>query len=360
MSVLSKMKCHSDQEYLLYETLKLKKHLESRYLKGVCKIKLNELKLICKGLVITNSLSFILNKDIIELITIIEDRLCSDFLNYQIKGEKFTIQNLLNTNNTPSFFEQLIEFNNDLETYNSTLIVQGSYADSTHISYSDLDLVIIGYLSEEVQNLKTNIEQLLLSIDPLQHHGVFFINKNSLENYWQMDLPIQTLKKSLVLSRMSTLTINIPYYFNEKLSSYNWVMNFINHYPTLPITMSSGAFFAKYFLSQLLLVPVLFLASMGHYIYKRESFSYAEKYYSNEAWLCIEIASSIRTNWNQAHISSKYESTRINTSIINVTEYNTLSFVVNLTSNKMSEFCDKYLLFVNETKKLLIMDQHEV
>ena len=128
-----------------------------------------------------------------------------------------------------------------------------------------------------------------------------------------MDLPILTLKKSIVLSKVP-LKINIPFYFSEKYSSFYWLSNFINGYPTLPIRLSSGVFFAKYFLSQLMLVPALLLALKGSYVYKQDSFPLVKKkkkyYYSLEAWKCIKIASLLREKWNQQNIDSRYISNR--------------------------------------------------
>ena len=57
----------------------------------------------------------------------------------------------------PAFFDQLTSYNEKLEKYNANLIVQGSYADATYLSYSDVDLVIIGYLSKEIIKIKKSL-----------------------------------------------------------------------------------------------------------------------------------------------------------------------------------------------------------
>lgn len=360
MNKLFFINIYFDKQYHLYELLKLKKGLENIFLKN--QIRLNNKRLKLKGFLLTGSFSYILNNNVLELINLVQVKLDKNFSKFKKNGERFEIDNLseISDDDIPYFFDKLFSFNSSLEEFNSSLIVQGSYADNTFISYSDLDLVIIGFLSEDVNKIKNEIEEFLISIDPLQHHGVFFINKDSFRNYWQMDLPIETLKKALILSKTSTFKINISYYFNEKISSYNWVSNFYNGYPVLPITLNSGVFFTKYFLSQLLLVPALFLATKGNYIYKRESFYFVEKYYSKEAWKCMEIASSIRENWDQKLINSRYRTVRKNSTIKNVKEFNTFSDVINIEKEQIEEFADKYVIFINETKKLLKGRKNEI
>jgi hypothetical protein len=359
MNLLIK-KINSDKEYLLYETLKFKKKLEAKYLDGNFEISRSDFRLIFKGVLLTNEFSFVYKRNIIELINIIEEKLNRNYSNFKIQGDKFIINNIGQLKSTPIFFEQLIKFNIRLEKQKSSLVIQGSYADQTFISYSDIDLVIIGYLTQEVIVIKKELEELILTIDPLQHHGVFFINMNSFKNYWQMDLPINTLKKSLILSQTSTLNISMPSVFQEKISSFNWIYNFAKNYPTLPINMSSGVFFSKYFLSQLLLVPTLLLAIKGDYIYKRDSFVLAKKYYTREAWQCIHIVSSIRINWNQNFIDLKYITNRNNSTVKDVIEYNILSDVINIEKDKLDELASIYISFINETMCILNNTNNEV
>jgi hypothetical protein len=213
--------------------------------------------------------------------------------------------------------------------------------------------VIIGELSHQVRDIKKEIDSFLLNLDPLQHHGAFFIHKDSFLNYWQMDLPIETLKKSFLLSKESSLDISIPFYLKEKFSAYFWLYTFISGYPKMPLDLNSGAFFSKYFCSQLMLVPALLLAYKGDYVYKKESFPLAKKLYTDHAWQCMEIASLIREQWDQLNISHKYSTDRISASGINVEEYNTLPDVINVESISFDDLDQSYLLFVKETKQLL-------
>ncbi|MFT4800293.1 MAG: hypothetical protein ACI93N_000051 [Flavobacteriaceae bacterium] len=343
-----------DEEFRLYELLRLKKNLESRFLNSNFNIGFKELKQKLRYVLITRKLAFLYKSDIQYLIEKIEKILNNNFQDFKNDGEVFLIKSTasIDVNLKPDFFNKFEKYNELLQKYNASLIVQGSYADGTYISYSDIDLVIIGKLSSEIIDIKKAIEQDLLVIDPLQHHGVFFINKNSLSNYWLMDLPIQTLEKAITFSDIP-LEMNISKVFIEKYSSYGWVSSFIKTYKYFPITSNSGIFFSKYFFSQLMLVPALLLAIKKIYVYKKDSFELAKKYYSSEAWECIELVSLIRKTWNQQNISSNYLTIRNDINDKNIKEFNVLTDVVNLKEQQFNLLVTSYNLFIIETIELL-------
>jgi hypothetical protein len=342
------------EEFRLYEILKLKKNLESRFLSSNHNIGPNRFKFKFRSALVTHKISFLFKTDIQYLIKEIEKILNSRFNSFKNNGEIFLIESVAasDINVKPEFFNELEKYNELLQKHDANLIVQGSFADRTEVSYSDVDLVIMGNLCGEVIHIKKQIETHLLSIDPLQHHGVFFINNNSFTNYWQMDLPIETLKKSVVFSD-KPVHININHYFRESLSSLNWVNNFINGYPVFPISLESGAFFSKYFLSQLMLVPALILAVKGQFVYKADSFSLAQKHYSINAWKCIEFASEIREKWNQDNINLKYIDCREDLNNKKVKEFNVLTDVVDIDKYYLNQFNDFYNIFIYETKNIL-------
>ena len=117
--------------------------------------------------------------------------------------------------------------------------------------------------------------------------------------------------------------------------------------------LDSGVFFAKYFISQLLLVPALLLAFKGNYIYKRESFSLAKKLYSAEAWMSIEIASKIRSQWNQKNISKNYVELRKDITSKKLKECTILKSVIELSDYELESVHKSYFLFLDETKKMI-------
>ena len=343
------------EEERLYAILKIKKELETRFLNGNLKIKVNELKLKVKYILYTKNYSIIFNNDIFHLIGTIENVLKRNrYKKFLSKGKEVTIKKAssLYADTKPQFFSKLEDYNKQLEKVNSFLIVQGSYADNTFISYSDVDLVIIGPLSKEVSLIKKQIDAELIIMDPLQHHGAFYINSNSFSNYWQMDLPISTLEKALVLSH-NEKKINIPYHFHEAKSSFLWLSAFINNNESLSITIETGAFSAKYLLSQLMLVPTLMLAFKGSYIYKRDSFTLVKELYTDEAWKCIDLATFFRKHWKQDNLDYKYsfgrdvKSTRIHK------EYNVVGDVLEVSKEKLTEFTRSFQFFRKETQTLI-------
>lgn len=344
---------NNDPQFKLYELLKLRKSLESKYLRGADSLTNKDFKLLIKCLLLTKSISIFLERDIADLRNKIASYLEKNFATFKEQGEQFVIPSLSSVEVDVPFFKELSEYNARLEDHDAALIVQGSYADGTFINYSDIDLVIIGVLSKEVRDIKKEIDNFLLNLDPLQHHGAFFIHKDSFFNYWQMDLPVETLKKSILLSKRSTLNISVPFYFKEKYSAYYWLSTFIDGHPKMPLDINSGAFFSKYFLSQLMLVPALVLAYKGDFVYKKESFPLSKKLYTDQAWQCMEIASDIRAQWDQGNISHKYSTDRKSAADMYVEEYNTLPDVMNVERLSFAEFDQSYQLFIQETKKLL-------
>lgn len=343
----------SNQELRLFEILKLKKSLETLFLKGGS-FGFGNYKLKLKAFILTQKLDFFFINDIHIFLVKIQDYLAAHFKDCKQKGEQFEISNInsIEHANLP-FFTELVMFHKQLEKHDSALVIQGSYADGTYLSYSDVDLVIIGILSDEVRKIKLQIDKFLLTLDPLQHHGTFFILKDSFLNYWQMDLPIATLKKSILLSSASTLKISAPFYFKERYSAYYWLSNFINGNKKLPVSINSGAFIFKYFLSQLMLVPALLLAYRGNYVYKKESFTLAKQYYSSQAWKCMLMASDLRTQWDQGNISHKYSTDRESSASFMVEEYNTVPDVVNVEAFSFEEFDKSYKSFIKETDHLI-------
>lgn len=342
-----------NNELRLFNILKLKKELENRFINGNFRIKKNEIKFKIKYLLFTKNKSAIYCNDIFKLIQILEVLLKENRFNeYLSKGDLINFNSIYEVyaNESPYFFKKFDEYNKKLEKIDCFMLIQGSYADNSFLSYSDIDLVIIGPISKEISFYKKQIDSELKKIDPLQHHGVFYINSNSFSHYWQMDLPLSTLKNSITFSSTKK-NINISNFFVEKYSSYYWLYNFIETYPILPINLNTEIYFAKYFLSQLMLAPTLLLSAKGKYVYKRYSFSKAKKYYSSEAWICIEIVSNIRAEWNQENINSKYFSNS-NTPIKNK-ELNIFSDVVKFSQENLNQLNFHYKLFIDESSNLI-------
>lgn len=213
----------------------------------------------------------------------------------------------------PGWFANLKTFDKRLQDNEARLIIQGSFADSKTTNYSDIDLVIFYKpFSENVLKIKKEIEVFLLQVDPLQHHGIFMIDVNTFDFYWQMDLPVEVLKKAKCFSD-DKWTLNIKGILIENSGALHAVKSiFIIIEQFLDKDYRQiGLWEWKFFISQLLLLPTLLLGSKGNYIYKRDSFDIVKKMFSNEAWYCITRSSEIRDNWPAGDTLKEYEDVRV-------------------------------------------------
>ena len=275
---------------------------------------------------VQNGLKFFLATKKIKSFWLTDNKLYS-FLNNEIKkfatknhfikpASGITLESVNQCKLIPWWFENLKSFDKRLWDNEARLIIQGSFADSKTTNYSDIDLVIFYKpFSENVLKIKKEIEIFLLQIDPLQHHGIFMIDVNTFDYYWQMDLPVEVLKKAKCFSD-ERYDLNIKGTLIENLGSLNAVksiLSIIQQFLKKDYKLI-GLWEWKFFISQLLLLPTLLLGSKGEHIYKRESFEIVDKMFSKEAWYCIQRASEIRDLWPCRNELKEYESLRISVS----------------------------------------------
>ena len=270
----------------------------------------------------------------------------------------FHIESIKSCRLVPEWFKVLDGYGKRLTSFGAKLIVQGSYADSKITNYSDIDLVILYKpFNPEVLKIKKEIEIFLLSIDPLQHHGVFMIDITTFGFYWQMDLPVEVLKKAKYFGASET-TLTITGVLEENIGSQKAVESIL----TVIINFldkdfnQTGLWEWKFFLSDVLLLPTLILGSKGKYIYKRDSFLVAKEMFSKEAWYCIEKATSIRDAWPAAENLQKYTSVRNTVSEKPVREAIKTVDLPNISVEKNSVFKDSLRLLVKETESLISND----
>lgn len=224
----------------------------------------------------------------------------------------FEIESVNNCRIIPDWFKNLKEYGKRLDSLGAKLIIQGSYSDSEITAYSDVDLVILYKpFDQKILAIKKEIDIFLLSVDPLQHHGVFLIDINTFSFYWQMDLPIQVLRKAKHVGD-SKLTLAITGVMLENKGSLNAAKNTLDLIKNFPGKDYNkiGMWEWKFFISEMLLLPTLILGSKGNYLYKKESFPVAKNMFSNDAWYCIEKATQIRNLWPAAETFKSYNSLR--------------------------------------------------
>ena len=184
----------------------------------------------------------------------------------------------------------------------SNLIVHGSYGDQTSNNYSDIDMTLI--LDDEIFTsskkltklqkwLRNDLLPVVISVDPLQHHGPFFLWPNLIENYTEDILPIDVYQNAWAIEPLTVL-------FNSKSS--NKTGN--KAYSALKNLQDDSKFFhrgytmynIKRYLSNLMLVPALYWSDLGQPMFKGDSFEPFYKKFGSAA-APIKVASEIRQKW---------------------------------------------------------------
>ena len=194
------------------------------------------------------------------------------------------------------------------------IIVQGSFGDFTNVSYSDLDIVL--FIPQETLSSTINRNQLksfvhkrvwpfIFTIDPLQHHGPFWLWPQLLNHYPENILPHIVYSKSWAI-KPKTLAfrfcpqldaIKLPIFLSTIFSEYKRSLTFIN------------AFYFKRFLSHLMMVPCIYFMDKGIYVHKSESF---ELFLTQHPVLkpFFTILSQIRNAWPSKPLPVNYFSNK--------------------------------------------------
>ena len=184
-----------------------------------------------------------------------------------------------------------------------SVIVHGSVATQEIINFSDFDgLLIVNDQFKNSNDLKKFISEsmtLIHQFDPLQHHEWFIIYKSQLNDYPQNYLPYEILYNSKLLYPTSSKEIKleiktIPDYkktFNNLTNGIRKKIPTINKYRT--------AFQLKSYLSQIMLIPAMYLAVKEvKGIDKKQSFKLIKEKFSDELLFPIQVASKIREEWD--------------------------------------------------------------
>lgn len=206
-------------------------------------------------------------------------------------------------------YSVLQKLNSRFEGENLDLIIHGSYGDGDYLKgYSDLDTIIIArdnvFTPKELlkaRKLVTETRYFQYRIDGLQHHGHLVLTEKMLLNYPEHSfLPLDTFRKSgATVSETKNLTIN---YFRDQKKMKSTFLERLDNVKKSFQRNSSSLYYQKIKISNLLLMPALFVQAKGDYLYKKDSFDKAEEYLSEESWSSIEYASKIRSEWPDIHI----------------------------------------------------------
>lgn len=194
--------------------------------------------------------------------------------------------------------------------------VHGSWADNTKTAFSDLDdFIIIDRQkigdSDQIELLEfwlNSVDMKFCRIDPLQHHGHWFVYKDQLDNYDESYIPLTVLDGAISVQRSTIvramineeltlagmkqnlqLTIeNIQYLYNK----YN--SNLINLYEM------------KALIGSFLLVPAYSLQIRGERVSKKWAIENSQQVYSDHGNRVLALCSLMRKEWDRVLASKSY------------------------------------------------------
>jgi hypothetical protein len=188
------------------------------------------------------------------------------------------------------------------------LYVQGSVALGDMTPFSDLDGIILLAPSAErsLEALRraareiSKSARLLVTRDPLQHHGWQVFAPFLLEAFPEETLPLDSLREGVVVFGPDGLSIR-P--FRCRLAARRRLWSMVQVFRDLALSRSAskprGLHESKMLLSQFMLLPALYAQATGRYVSKRVSFCLVRDELPNLPWDIMDEASELRVSWTQ-------------------------------------------------------------
>ncbi len=186
-------------------------------------------------------------------------------------------------------------------------IIHGSYGDDTYTFYSDIELTILLnekiFIDDDKKRLfslwiKNEMLPLVYRIDPLQHHGFFFLWNELINNYNESIIPVCAYEKSwslfskTICLRTTETTIKKTNRINLKL--------------TIQKLCESQKYFFKFgytpyaikrYISNFFMLPVYYYQQNGLLITKREALKKIQQSNLLKMSDAIYAASKMRDSW---------------------------------------------------------------
>jgi hypothetical protein len=183
--------------------------------------------------------------------------------------------------------------------------VHGSTATNEMIAYSDFDGVLIAKdeclaSPQRIKRLAFHLKvthQMMLDLDPLQHHGWYIFSEQDLKNYPDSDFPVELFRhaKSL-LNKGHHLTFYIAQQNNYQSPFFKLSQSLLKKTSRrCPLTL----FEIKALMSEFMLLPALYIeAKYAKGIFKGDSFKAAATDFTSDEWKIMDDISFIRANWD--------------------------------------------------------------
>jgi len=182
--------------------------------------------------------------------------------------------------------------------------IHGSISTLDYTDFSDLDTVLVlkGETIVDPQKFKDfifhNIGSLcyLHRFQNLHHHGNTILTEQDLDCYNQAVLPCEVFKYSKALFGTRLLTFKCRDSTGEHLEVIYALLNSLNCYLVNPDLYLRNVWHFRYFIGTILILPVLYLETLGIYVYKKFSFEKTRRYFSGN-WGAVKIAEEMRRRW---------------------------------------------------------------
>jgi len=196
-----------------------------------------------------------------------------------------------------AYFQPIIKMVEKLNNSEENRFIKNIWLTNSLVSmdykkgYSDADCLVLlkksAFDSKEVlkstRKLLTHLSKHLYLFDPLQHHGFIIINELDQSFYPQSYYPSLLFKNSCALLEEGSSKLSFRYRddtIEKSLALYNNLKSLIR-YAHLNKN-SIDLFTLKRFVSNITLLPVLYIQKKDDYIYKKNAFLKLDVYFKNQ------------------------------------------------------------------------------
>ena len=189
------------------------------------------------------------------------------------------------------------------------IIVHGSYGDFSNTNFSDIEATIIiddsvvfdidkrVRLSSWISN---HFNKFIVRVDPTQHHGVFFLWKNLIDNYSELILPFSAYEScwsinGIALNFCSTDDLSVVK--KESLFRLESTLKKLANPKKYFFSYGFSDYSVKRYLSNLLLVPAFYYQSEGYLLNKKDAINRFKMEFPGFLIKSLSCATDIRNSW---------------------------------------------------------------
>jgi len=211
------------------------------------------------------------------------------------------------TGHNPSVLKLMNYLNMHLKPFLIGAYLHGSLATNEEINYSDFDAVLIlrnsAFSDPETLGLACRhilkAKKILIEYDHLQHHSFTILSEFYLNRYCQEHFPLVLFRFSKSLLKDTGLKLSIS---TKPSGNYGMVV-FSGMASAIRRKLENKKIPTNYYdlkllLSQVMLLPSLYLQAKNQYVFKENSFDLAMKEFDPEDWRIMEKISQIRKDWD--------------------------------------------------------------